>query len=136
MNLNRLRAANRVLLAFALSLVSTSSAMAEEAVKATSDVGFSRDVIKTNKIVLVDFYADWCGPCRKLSPAIESLAKKYAGKIEFYKLNVDQCPKVSGEYNINAIPAIKIFKGGKVVSESVGGVSEASIDARLESALK
>jgi len=111
-------------------------ALAVESVKASSDAAFAKDVVKADKPVLVDFYADWCQPCRKLSPTIEAMAKKYAGKIDFYKINVDQSPKISEEYKVNAIPAIKIFKGGKVISESVGSVSEASIDARLENALK
>lgn len=111
-------------------------ARAEESVKATSDAAFARDVLKASKPVLVDFYADWCGPCRRLSPSIENLAKKYAGKIDFYKLDVDKAPKISEQFGVNAIPAVKIFKDGKVLSESVGGVSEESIDARLESALK
>jgi len=105
-------------------------------VKATSDESFTRDVLKSGKPVLVDFYADWCRPCKKLSPVIESLAKKYDGKVVFFKLNVDHSPRTSELYSVQAIPALKIFRNGKVVTETLGEVPEAEIDAKLAGVLK
>ncbi len=107
-----------------------------EIVKATSDESFTQDVLKSSKPVLVDFYADWCRPCKMLSPVVESLAKKYDGKVVFYKLNVDNSPKTSELYAVRAIPALKIFRNGKVVAETLGEVPSAEIDAKLAGALK
>ena len=107
-----------------------------EIVKTSSDQTFARDVLKSGKPVLVDFYADWCGPCRRLSPVVEALAKKYDGKVVFFKLNVDSCPKTSELYSVQAIPALKIFRNGKVVAETIGEIAEADIDAKLAAALK
>lgn len=107
-----------------------------EMVKATSDEFFARDVLKSGKPVLVDFYADWCRPCKMLSPMVESLAKKYNGKVVFYKLNVDHSPRTSELYSVQAIPALKIFRNGKVVAETLGEVPESEIDAKLAGVLK
>ena len=107
-----------------------------EIVKTSSDQTFARDVLKSGKPVLVDFYADWCGPCKRLSPVVEALAKKYDGKVVFFKLNVDSCPKTSEVYSVQAIPALKIFRNGKVVAETIGEVAEAEIDAKLAGALR
>lgn len=135
MNLRCIGATLSVVLA--LSCAGASPGLAQgEIVKATSDESFARDVLKSGKPVLVDFYADWCRPCKMLSPVVESLAKKYDGKVVFYKLNVDNCPKTSELYAVRAIPALKIFRNGKVVAETLGEVPESEIDAKLAGVLK
>lgn len=100
------------------------------------DTTFEKAVLKADDVVLVDFYADWCGPCRALAPTIEQLAKSFKGKVHFYRLNVDECPITSGKYFVDSIPAIKIFKKGQVVSESYGLTSEANLSLRISKALK
>lgn len=126
-----------VSVALCLCCAGGSSVFAQgELVRATTDESFARDVLNSGKPVLVDFYADWCGPCKKLSPVVESLAKKYDGKVIFLKLNVDHSPKTSELYSVQAIPTLKIFKKGKVVAETIGGVPAAEIDAQLIGVLK
>ncbi|MBD3248725.1 thioredoxin [Candidatus Woesearchaeota archaeon] len=92
------------------------------------DSDFNEKVIEASKekLIVVDFWADWCVPCNMLAPAIESAVGSFE-KAELVKVNVDQSPKVSGEYEINAIPAVKIFKDGKVVDEFTGVRPEADI---------
>jgi len=135
MNLRRIGTTLSV--TFSFCCAGASPVLAEgEIVKATSDQSFTQDVLKSTKPVLVDFYADWCRPCKLLSPVVESLAQKYDGKVVFYKLNVDNCPKTSELYAVRAIPALKIFRNGKVVAETLGEVPSAVIDAKLAAALK
>ena len=98
---------------------------------------FSDRVIgRSKKIpVVVDFYADWCGPCHALGPVLEKVAKEYRGKFILAKANVDHCPKISEKYNVLSIPAVKLFKNGKVVSEFVGFQAESKIKEWLDSKL-
>ena len=80
---------------------------------------FERKVIKSNKKVLVDFYANWCGPCRMLSPVVEELAREME-EVEFYKINVDDAEEVSRKYGVMSIPTLILFQDGKVMNQSVG----------------
>ncbi|MBP7654498.1 thioredoxin [Candidatus Dependentiae bacterium] len=81
---------------------------------------FKTEIENYNGTALVDFYADWCGPCRMLAPVIESLAKTYAGKIKICKVNTDNAQDIASKYNINGIPAVLIFKNGAEVENLVG----------------
>ncbi|HBO17048.1 MAG: lpbca thioredoxin [Candidatus Moranbacteria bacterium GW2011_GWE2_35_2-] len=98
-----------------------------------TDANFDQEVIKSEKITLVDFWAPWCGPCQMMGPIIEELAKEVGDKFKVGKLNVDENPETSQKYGIMSIPAIKIFKGGEVVKEFVGVQDKDSLKNELES---
>lgn len=85
-----------------------------------NDVNFDSEVIRSTQPVLVDFYADWCGPCRKQLPIVEELAGDYAGKARVAKANVDNANLKASEYGVSSIPALLVFKDGKVVERMVG----------------
>lgn len=83
-------------------------------------VNFENEVLKSDKPVLVDFWAAWCGPCKMVSPIIDQLAEQYAGKVKVVKLNVDENPEIAGQYNIMSIPSVYLFNNGKHVDGIVG----------------
>ena len=94
--------------------------MASEKIVTLNDSNFDSDVIRNSQPVLVDFWAEWCGPCRALAPTIDALATDYAGKMSVGKLNVDENPEVTMRYMVRGIPTVMLFKGGKVVDQIVG----------------
>ena len=94
--------------------------MAAENVQTFTDVNFDDHVLKSAPPVLVDFWAEWCGPCKRLGPTVDALAAEYAGKVTVGKMNIDENPKVPETYQIRGIPTILIFKGGQVVESVVG----------------
>jgi thioredoxin 1 len=98
--------------------------MAEGVVELT-DADFEEKVIKSDQVVVVDFWASWCGPCRMIGPIIEGLAKEYAGRITVGKINVDNNHQTAAKYGIMSIPAVLIFKGGNVVESMIGARSKA-----------
>jgi putative thioredoxin len=99
-----------------------------------NDINFKKEVIEKSKDVpvVVDFWAEWCAPCRMLGPVLEKLAKEYGGKFILAKANVDKAREKATEYGISSIPAVKLFKGGKVVEEFVGALPEKQIKAWLD----
>jgi thioredoxin 1 len=96
-----------------------------------NDQNFEDEVVKSEKPVLVDFWAPWCGPCQVMGPIIEELAKEMEGKIKIGKMNVDENPSTAEKYGIMSIPNIKIYKGGKVVRELIGVQSKESLKEEL-----
>jgi thioredoxin 1 len=97
-----------------------------------TDTNFGADVLASDKLTIVDFWAEWCGPCRAIGPIIEDLGKEYAGKVNVGKLNVDHNPEVSINYGITSIPAILFFKGGKVVDKLVGAQPKGNFVKKIE----
>ena len=97
-----------------------------------NDANFKQEVLEESLPVLVDFWAVWCGPCLRLAPVIEQIAKEYKGKLKVCKLNVDDAPKTAASYEVMSIPTLAIFKKGKVVDKIVGALPK----KELESAIK
>ncbi len=100
-----------------------------------TEAAFDADVLKSETPVLVDFWAEWCGPCRMLGPTIDTVADEYAGKAKVGKLNVDQEMGIAQRYGIRGIPALLIFKDGKVAGQLVGAVPKAEIEKLLNNNL-
>ena len=100
-----------------------------------NDDEFGTEVFDSDIPVLVDFWADWCGPCKQIAPVIEQLANEYEGKAKFVKLNVDSNPQTSAKYGVRSIPTLLIFKGGAPVGQVVGAVPKSVLQARLEDAM-
>ena len=100
-----------------------------------SDFTFEEEVINSDIPVLVDFWADWCAPCKIIAPIVEDLAGEYDGKVKFAKLDVDGNPKVATTYGIRGIPTLLIFKGGSPVDQVVGAVPKAVLKSRLDKAI-
>ena len=94
--------------------------MAGDNVQKFTDGNFDNDVLKAGTPVLVDFWAEWCGPCKRLAPTIEALATDYAGKVTVGKLDVDENPNTAVKFNVRGIPALLLFKGGQLVDQVVG----------------
>ena len=94
--------------------------MASDKIQIFTDGNFDQTVVKSEKLVLVDFWAEWCGPCRRLAPTVDALASDYDGKMTVGKLNVDENPNTAGRFSIRGIPTILMFKGGEIVESVVG----------------
>ncbi|UAY50614.1 thioredoxin [Ferruginibacter albus] len=97
-----------------------------------TDVNFKEKVLDSDKLSVVDFWAEWCGPCRAIGPVIEELSKEYDGKVNIGKVNVDHNPQVSMNYGITSIPAILFVKGGQVVDKLVGAQPKANFVKKIE----
>jgi thioredoxin 1 len=97
-----------------------------------TDAAFKADVLDNDKLTVVDFWAEWCGPCRAIGPIIEDLSKEYAGKVQVGKLNVDHNPEVSINYGITSIPAILFFKNGQMVDKLVGAQPKGNFVKKIE----
>ncbi len=93
---------------------------------------FEAEVLKSSEPVLVDFYADWCGPCKMMAPVISELSEKYQSKMKFFKCNVDNCQSVAQRYGVMSIPTVIIFKDGEAQSPIVGAQPRKVIEAAIE----
>ena len=100
-----------------------------------TDAAFDQDVLNSPEPVLVDFWAEWCGPCRMMAPTIDQIAAEYAGKAKVGKLDVDSNVQTAGRYQIRGIPTLLVFKGGKVVDQKVGAVGKADVKKMLDAQL-
>lgn len=92
-----------------------------------TDASFAQDVLQSSEPVVVDFWAEWCGPCRMIGPALEEISDEMAGKVKIAKLNVDENPEVSSQLGIRSIPALMLFKDGKVVSQKIGAAPKGDL---------
>ncbi|KOR30686.1 thioredoxin [Achromatium sp. WMS2] len=98
-----------------------------------TDESFESDVLKSNAPVLVDYWADWCGPCNNIAPVLDEIAKEYEGRIKVAKLNIDENPRTPPRYNIRGIPTLILFKDGEVEATKVGAASKSQLTAFLDS---
>ncbi|WP_030153176.1 thioredoxin [Streptomyces sp. NRRL S-244] len=95
--------------------------------KNVTDADFDAEVLNSDKPVLVDFWAEWCGPCRQIAPSLEAIAAEYGDEIEIVKLNIDQNPDTAAKYGVMSIPTLNVYQGGEVVKTIVGAKPKAAI---------
>ena len=103
-----------------------------EHVHPTSDTDFEVDVLKSELPVLVDFWAEWCQPCKMISPIVDDVAKEYTGKVKVVKMNVDENAETPAKYGVRGIPSLLVFKGGNVVATKVGALTKSQLGAFLD----
>ena len=106
-----------------------------EHIKHVTDASFDSDVLKAGTPVLVDYWAEWCGPCKMIAPILDEVAKDYAGRVTVAKLDVDANPGTPAKYGIRGIPTLILFKGGQVAAQKVGALSKSQLTAFLDSQL-
>lgn len=97
-----------------------------------TDSNFETEILKANKLSVVDFWAPWCGPCLALGPTIDTLAKEYEGKVNVGKVNVDENPQLSINYGITSIPAVLFIKNGQVVDKQVGAAPKSAFEKKIQ----
>ena len=100
-----------------------------------TDANFDAEVLKSDKPVLVDFWAPWCGPCRMVAPIVDELSSEYDGKVKFVKLNTDDNVRTASAYGIRSIPSLLVFKGGEVAGQIVGFRPKSDLQKRLDAVL-
>jgi len=101
------------------------------AARSVTDASFEQDVLNSEKTILVDFWAEWCGPCRAVGPILDQIAAEHSEKIEIVKLNVDENPQTAAKYQITSIPAMKVYQGGEVVKTVIGAKPKPALEQDL-----
>jgi len=101
------------------------------AARSVTDSSFEQDVLNSEKTILVDFWAEWCGPCRAVGPILDQIASEHSDKIEVVKLNVDENPQTAAKYQTTSIPAMKVYQGGEVVKTVIGAKPKPALEADL-----
>ncbi|WP_158867299.1 thioredoxin [Leifsonia sp. AG29] len=101
------------------------------AARSVTDATFEQDVLNSDKTILVDFWAEWCGPCRAVGPILDQIAAEHSDKIDIVKLNVDENPQTAAKYQITSIPAMKVYQGGEVVKTVIGAKPKPALEADL-----
>ncbi|KYP11493.1 MAG: thiol reductase thioredoxin [Limnobacter sp. CACIAM 66H1] len=109
--------------------------MSSDLIKHVSDASFDSDVLKTDGPVLVDYWAEWCGPCKMIAPILDDLSSEYQGKLQIAKMNVDENSETPAKYGIRGIPTLMLFKNGAVVATKVGALSKSQLAAFIDSHL-
>ncbi|MDP2771155.1 MAG: thioredoxin TrxA [Giesbergeria sp.] len=109
--------------------------MASELIKHLSDASFEADVLKSSTPVLVDYWAEWCGPCKMIAPILDEVAGTYQGKLQVAKMNVDENREVPAKFGIRGIPTLMIFKDGQLAATKVGAMSKAQLTAFIDQQL-
>jgi thioredoxin 1 len=100
-----------------------------------TDTTFKTEVLESATPVLVDYWAEWCGPCKMIAPILDEVAKEYGGRLKVAKLNIDENPKTPGEYGIRGIPTLILFKGGNVEATKIGALSKSQLTTFIDSNL-
>jgi thioredoxin 1 len=108
--------------------------MASENIITATETNFSEQVLNSAQPVLVDFWAEWCGPCKMIAPVLDELATEYGGKVKIAKVNIDEHQNLAMQYRVTAIPTLLVFKGGQVVEQMVGAKSKRDLKASLDKA--
>ncbi len=109
--------------------------MSSELIKHVTDATFSSDVLKSDKPVLVDYWAEWCGPCKMIAPVLDELSKQYEGRLQIAKLNVDENREMPAQYGIRGIPTLQLWKNGELVRSLVGAKPKAELAAFIDAHL-
>ena len=109
--------------------------MASELIKHLSDTSFEADVLQADKPVLVDYWAEWCGPCKMIAPILDEVATTYAGKLQVTKMNVDENREIPAKFGIRGIPTLMLFKDGQLAATKVGAMSKAQLTAFIDQQL-
>jgi thioredoxin 1 len=109
--------------------------MSSDLIKHISDASFDADVLQSGQPVLVDYWAEWCGPCKMIAPILDEVSKEYAGRLNVAKMNVDQNRDVPAKFGIRGIPTLMIFKGGQLAATKVGALSKAQLTAFVDANL-
>ena len=109
--------------------------MASELIKHVTDLSFEADVLKSSQPVLVDYWAEWCGPCKQIAPILDEVSLTYQGKLQVVKMNVDENRAIPDKFNIRGIPTLMLFKDGKLAATKVGALSKAQLTAFINEQL-